>query len=870
VRIIEGDFDSLVERFGASRRLATRTAALARKGLLLSEALVELACAADGKALNDWLLSKATLDQAEHLTPAQLANILPKSDGGFFEEHPLSLQPRGERRVLCLAEEAEEAPAAPAASQALSVAPAAAIASLIGGQEAAKLLTPDEISRLKLDLLTSADQGRRLEAVRKLWLAGLGAQEKLQLFLAALRDREAEVRAEAARALGALGLDQALTENIAKASAASQAERVVAIANLGQILPRLDNAQHRLALGVVAGFVRPSEPREVVLASLGLLAMHLGRLEGAGEFLATLHKEMVDLAQVQQSQYEEPLRDVYGAMYGLDRGLVSRLLIATAEESSVPALQFFALATICRYDLEGAAEPRIVRRLVTGVQTGNDLDRNYQACLGALSQLRERAVGTLVESLPQASESGQERIVGLMGTMLRVADLSPEAGRQMARACLDLYPAASVNVRVVLLESGFYEREFVDEKAKRAAAEHFIADLHTFRFERQIELLQTALRRCGRAAIGPLTQGMTESAHDVTRLTAAHLLPDVVEHDAKISARELEKLVIELRKLIEAEESSFPTRGPLYVALARIAAHERVSGETASAVGKLLRSHVGKSSAVYDVIDALGYLAAGASLGGPERIEIGHLLLSFVKRAPPTVRGGLKKNAQGEEVFEFGRETTAYTDMIPRVLEGLSRLLDSSSTPKGLYQKVLADLSQLWRDVTDYKMIWAPASVLTLGRLLGRVALSGRESERSIDDIAELLARRSHLLPIMQVLGEMATVSLGSTRLNRILAGVMNELVRRLSAEQEPEMVERRQILESMFQIACRPELGEKPGDADHARRAAVEALFDAMKERLLTASSRQRLEALSQLKHVSESLRSDIKRRLKPLGERR
>lgn len=83
-------------------------------------------------------------------------------------------------------------------------------------------------------------------------------------------------------------------------------------------------------------------------------------------------------------------------------------------------------------------------------------------------------------------------------------------------------------------------------------------------------------------------------------------------------------------------------------------------------------------------------------------------------------------------------------------------------------------------------------------------------------------------------------------------------------------MVERRQILESMFQIACRPELGEKPGDADHARRAAVEALFDAMKERLLTASSRQRLEALSQLKHVSESLRSDIKRRLKPLGERR
>jgi hypothetical protein len=158
--------------------------------------------------------------------------------------------------------------------------------------------------------------------------------------------------------------------------------------------------------------------------------------------------------------------------------------------------------------------------------------------------------------------------------------------------------------------------------------------------------------------------------------------------------------------------------------------------------------------------------------------------------------------------------------MVPRVLEGLGRMLDAGKTPKGLYQKVLADLTQFWRDVTAYKMIWAPASVITLGRLLGQVALSGREDEGVVDDIAEMLAKRVYLLPIMQVLGQIAAKNEGSERLDRILQNVMQELLRRLSAEQEPEIVERRQILETMFLIACRRRIGEKPIDAEHARRA--------------------------------------------------
>ena len=870
MRIIEDDFDSLVQRFGATRRFVTRVGALARKGLFLSESIVEFACEADGKPLVDFVLSRLLLDEALELDTKQLKAHTTKADKSFFAEHPLALSKQHGKRVLCLAEETESEVEVSDPGKALSAAGQGGIAALIGAPEAAKLLGADEISRLKLDLLTSSELGKRLEAVRKLWLAKLPAHDKLQLFLAALRDKEADVRAEAARALGALGLDLGLTENVAKASAGSLPERVVAIANLVQIMPRLDASQQKLALGVASGFVRAGEPKEVVQAALGLLAKQLGEARDLGEFLPALHKQLVELAQVQQSQYEEAIRSVYAASYALDRTLTTRLLVATVEESAQSALQFFALSLICRFDLDGAAEPRVVAKLVDGVQTGSELDGNYQACVGALSTLRERAIDALVEALPGSTDTGQLRIVGLLGNMMRSEGLSAEAGRKAALACLKLHPSAAASVRVALLESGFYEHDYLEESERRVAAELFIADLHTFRFERQIELIQTALRRCGRAAIGPLTQGIVESTHDVTRLTSATLLPDVIAHDAKVSRKELERLLHALRKLIENDDSTFPTRGPLYIALARIAAHVNVPSEAAGEVGRLLRQHVGKSSDVYDVIDALGYLAAGASLEASERVEIGHLLLSFLKRSLPTVGGSLKKNAQGEDVLEFGRETTAYTELIPRVLEGLGRVMDAKATPKGLYSRVLADLGQLWRDVTDYKMIWAPASVITLGRLLGQVAVSGRESERAVEDIAEALARRTYLLPIMQVLGRVAAVHQASVRLDVILAKVMQELVRRLTAEQEPETIERRQILETMFQIASRKSIGEKPTDADHVRRGVVEALFDAMKDKFFTQQAWTWLEQLASNKHVSENMRGDIKRRLKPLGERR
>lgn len=873
MRIIRDDFDQIVHSFGASRRVATRLSALARRGLYVSETVLEFALDDDGDALKKLLLSRGLLDAADDLDDDGLAKMAQAEDEAFFEENPLSLRRSDGVRILALEEEAGEVEGS------TNDQPDTAITSfdesptgVIARDEARRLLSDDEVSRLKLDLVTSSDAGRRLEALRKLYLSELKQREKLKLFLTALRDREAEVRAEAARALGGLGLESSLTENLARAARGATDERVVAISNLDTVLEKIEASQARLAIGLVIEFVTPSEEREVVLGALGVLAAQIPRMDDGEAMASHLHKQLIELLQVRLSQYEDAARRLYNALFVHHRALMSRLLTRTVEEIAQPGLRFFALSLITEHDLESASAPAVIQQLIQGLTTGSELDSNYQACSAALTRLGEKSVDGLLAALEDAGDAGRERIIALLGHMLRERGDSefPVKEKTAARITgrfLQLYDEAGPEVCTALLESGFHEHPSLDDEARRHAAERFLESLHEFRFERQVELVQAALVRCGRVSIEPLRRAMLESGHDVTRLTAAKLLPEIVSRDPDVASEDLASLVAEVRSLTDAEENDFPDRGPLHVALGRIGAHPSVSEPEAEAIAVNMRERIGHSSNVYDIIEGLGYLAAGANLPRSERLEIGHLLLTVLKRGLPGMSGRIRKNEEGEDVLHFGRETTAYTDMIPRILEGLGRLIEAEKTPDVLFERITEELIKLWKEITDYRRIWAPAATMTLAQLLGRVALGDRRSSRMAGDIAELLSRKLILLPVMQVLGELLLTDGESERLNIIAKRIFTELTKRLNEEPAPEPVERRQILRTLTSIVQRARIGDSERDVAHARKVVVEALFDALRDKLFAA--RDMLGELSRSDNLSETMRNEIARRLKPAARR-
>lgn len=867
MRIIESNFDSVVETFGASRRMATRLGALARTGLLVSETVMEIASDDDGKPLQKLLLSKSLLDSAETLNLNALNNL---ASDDYFSDLPLALASVSGRRVICLEEESEEAEDAlvedkPSTALAVNSNPGG----IIEKSEVRKLLTSDDLSRLKMDLITSAESGKRLEALRKLYLSELSNDEKLQLFLTGLRDRDADVRAEAARALGGLGLDGALTDNLARASAGSVAERVVAIGNLSQIMERIEVDQTALALAMVVEFLDTSEVKEVVLAAVGVLVEYLPQTE-ADTLIIRAHELLTKLLQVKFIEYEDAANRLYSKLYGSHRELSSSLLTEVLGNVSQPELRYFALSLITEHDLESAAVPAVVKRLVSGLCDGSELDRNYQACSAALTRLGERAIGELLVSLDNANETGQRKLVDLIGHLLREDTESQfpptKASIQDATATLaNLYGQATPEVCTALLESKFYEHEFITENALETASNSFVDSMHEFRFERQVELVQTALSKCGEPALQALTSALLESSHDVTRLAATSLLPLLAEKLPNISGQQLLELASKFQSILNDEESDFPNRGPVLIALGRVGAHKNFPVQQANEISEYLREMVGSSSSVYDNLEAIGWLAAGENLDSNQRLECGYVLLNVLKKGLPGLSGRIRKNNEGEEVLHFGRETTAYTDMIPRILEGLGRLLATDKTPKILFESISDELVRIWTEITDYKKIWAPAAVMSLARLLGEIARSERTELRKVESIAELLARKLILLPVLQVISSLAIREFDSERMNKLALKVFNELHKRLHEEPAPDIVERRQILQTMTGIAKREKIGERDKDIEQARRVTVESLFDALRNKIFVAKTL--LLELSESGKLSEKQSAEIERRLKPSG---
>lgn len=862
MRIIRDDFDKLVEGFGASRRVATRLGALSRKGLLVSETLLEFALDEDGAPLSKLLLSKPLLDAAADVDADSLAKLTAKDD--FFEDNPLDLRRSDGVRVLCLAEEADDETPPPRGHPGAGlVAMPDRITSIIGKEEARKMLGDDEVSRLKMDLITSAEVGKRLEALRKLYMSELSGDDKLKLFLTALRDREADVRAEAAKALGGLGLDSALTENLAKAARGSAEERVVAVGNLGRVLSKQDDAQKKLGFGLLVEFVTASEAKEVVQATLGVLSSELPQMEIAGQLVPHLHRQLIELLQVRLTQYEDAARKVYGRLFAADREGVSALLVRSVEDVSQPALRYFILSLITEHDIDAASAPAVITLLIDGLRNGSELDPNFQACAAAISRLGEKAVDGLVDALGSSDDAARQRLISLLGHLLRNAGLKKRTAAKVSAALLGLYSDATPDVCTALLESGFFDHPSLDEAARVKAAQLIVEGLHEFRFERQLELVHAALERCGHAALAPLRLAMLESAHDVTRLAAARLLPEIVARVPELKAAEIESLFGAIRSITDAEENDFPDRGPLYVALGRIGGHANTPAALANELSQVMRDRLGHTSNVYDILEGLGHLASGRNLAKEERLEVGHELLTVLKRGLPGMSGRMRKNEEGEDVLHFGRETTAYTDMIPRILEGLGRMIEAPQTPNVLFESIADELVKLWTEITDYKRVWAPAATMALARLLGGVALSQRCKPRLADDITDLLTRKLILLPVLQVISKLVVLGNTSERMDLIALRVFNELSKRLNEEPAPEVVERRQILETMTAIAQRPKIGERDKDIEHVRRVVIEGLFSALRDRVFQA--RGMLDELASSEAMPQIMRADIARRLKP-----
>jgi hypothetical protein len=87
----------------------------------------------------------------------------------------------------------------------------------------------------------------------------------------------------------------------------------------------------------------------------------------------------------------------------------------------------------------------------------------------------------------------------------------------------------------------------------------------------------------------------------------------------------------------------------------------------------------------------------------------------------PEVEVNESRTDEGTHLF-FGAQTSVYTDLIPELLAGVRRIVETGRASPGVRRKIAERLSARYGDVTEYREVWAPGNVGELSEVLGAAA----------------------------------------------------------------------------------------------------------------------------------------------------
>lgn len=914
---------------GTSKRFAARLGALARKQLFISDVVLELLEEGEAaKPLQHFLFTPALLEQADALSAEGFAQLFQlNAKDAFFDINPLHLIVGGSARLIALTDEApgvqldhdgssvsaqhahgtdQDAssappaqPYAPASRQGSAPDSEQSSAQSSGGagdsvdyadtpqseiralierartegqspvlsqQESDALFSGDQVAEVKLVLLTSTNPDAKVEALRQLWLSPIDPDAKARLFITALRDESQRVRGEAAKGLGSLGMDARATENLARASSGELDERLVSLSNLEHLFSTLEEREQALIVSVLIGMIQRREEPRVLGEVLSLLTTTLPAfLASSPTLMQDVHARLQELLLVKRADLLPAARKLYRAMMAAAPESLASLLQSALAEVAPVYLRSFYLSLIAISGTAVAEDERTVELLLDALIETDEFDPSYLTLNTSLQELGTRTLPVVLRIVHTTTESRQARLLGILADLTRTHDLSSQERDQIASALLDLFDASESEVRNQIYECGVLRTRDFSPELRARATKLMLDDLHEHELESGREMVASSILQFGGPSFPVVLERVFTATHDSTAVEACNLLGAISDRwreDAEIT-QHVDAALDKLLPLLE--QDSFPDRGAVYRTLGRLGAHHAISPARTQALVERFEEKVGTSSTTYDIIEALGWLASGDGMEERDRLELCHTLLSFLTAKLPAMSGQVRDRAD-EAVLHFGTETTAYVDMIPRLLEAFDRILAREDLAQGLWRRIVDVLSDLFGKAARYEMVWAPASVLILARVLGKAAQSERADGSLREELTELLLLKSNMVAIIQVLGAVA-MSDSSPRMNLLAHEVLERLEKNLTAEESMDPQEERNALRSLARLLEREQIGSDDVMDRKSRQRILDLLYAGLKNR--RASSLEVVKNLVRRDQAKGVPMDDIRRRLEKIGVR-
>jgi len=848
--------DEIVDRFGVSRRVAVRVRALLARGMGVSGTVLEME--RPGTPTEGLLLMPELLDGAEGLTSEAFTRI---AGAGPTDGEELALVANDDgSRVIALAEEvdagqAQVARRSDAAPMLLSS--VATGLTVIGEEEARKLFTPEEVSRLKMIILTSADPAAKIEAVRRLALSTLNAADKGIVLIHALADADAAVRVEAAEALAALGLTPGIASAARSLGEGNLNQRIRAAERMGALAEKVSESEIGVVLTMLAGAINNEESTEVKTVLIrsfrgacGVVARSRGYV---GEVLRLLVRQLEGAPEL----LYRPVREILGEIGRLAPGAMTDLIVEEMSNITARELRWLLYGVLAMFDVPEGRRTDLARLGVADLAGSDTPEEDCKGIGGMLCGWGPVAVQPLLEALPMAEDAQKMYMARLLDEIVCRRG-GEDAAERAGEAMLDLLRVSSKHVRLPVLEMGLITHETLSDGLKTRIASELLANTGDFANPRVGDVIEAAAARLGEAALVAAERVLREEEDDARREVACRVLCAIVErHEDAVRKAKLAREMLDL--CLQVWYDSNKDAAYLAQAIGLMCALSALSAPELCHIVAELRTVAFETADPVGVLRGLGHVGASRNLDVALRFDIAETFFRLLDTSLPEVTETTLASATNDEdeVHYFGGGVAAYTEMIPACLAGLTEMhvVGITATLKTKIRRFLLDK---WRETASWRTIWPPEALEMLLGSLSRIAREAATDSECAVEIIEALSGYLDSVGVVRELGKMFLLHRSSAGVGVAACEVGEELLRRAKSLSGEEIGV---ALTTVSVIAARTGLGKDPAKARGLRERAVRVLYAGVKADLPEAVAG--LDNLKDCPALPAATRDEIRLRL-------
>lgn len=901
--VIPQSKEQLKEGYNLSSRTAIRVAALWQRGLGISEGVLE--DVSPGEPLEKLLLSEDLMEQAEDLTTEKLRQILEPR-----EEKPepnLKVEQQEKHRVLCLLEEVlasqvwtgesdngsetgepsssvdtEDSPTIdiPAEPDDVPATPDRPVPTppdddqrtpaVFEEEETMPLFGDEEVSELKLTILTGVDTEEKVEAIRKLQYAPVEDTRKGMVLLQALTDESEKVREEAALSLENLGLSDELSEAVRTFLTGDLEQKKYAGDKIQNLIEGADDFEKATVVALLVTDLREHEEAEVhrvILKTLRPLAPFIGT--NAQDHLPRVTRTILQALVSNFEEIHRPVRRLYRDLGEAVPEKVSSILWEEVQNVNQRVLKAYLLILLGEMPLPDDLQQSVPDEMVATISDWSDTETECRRLGNALIQQGEEGVRSIIDGW-EGDRQQKVFLLRLLDEMLIDVDPDPDIAGDLESFLIGVTKIQDRNIREPLMELRLLYHRSLSVETKREVAEELFETLHRFKNERIARMTPILLEKMGVDILPLLLDYLRDPTYDVQREVALEVLGSLFEQVEPDEQPEEKQENIQssfehfMSFLEEHMEEDGDERGQMMVQQARALSGPVPDRDMVRNKWEELTEQIKNKDEPYAAIEALGWIVSSSRITAEEAMDTGILFLNYLESDLPEDISEEREEGSGRRLLVH-QQSTAYTELIPSVIDGLSRICQREELKDSFREKMVSSLLDKWHDVVEFKIVWGPGTITRLAEHFGDMCRCPYIQTELKEQMLEGLSRKIDNLSIVEIVGDILGEGLESgeiRNLSRKMTGALLEMTE-MPDYQDPE--DRRILLENLGKICSRRNIAGDRKENKHLRKKIIDALIDGLYDQVDGVVPT--LERLAKAETVPEKYRDQIQETLDRYG---